>query len=260
MSREYPGILKFLKLVLAQLEPRLISEFTAEEVASVFASDDRPSAPAKPRSPLSKQEEFWSAWVKPLNEVMGCLETLDLAADFLGEAKPSTLLCIRTRGEAKWLEYHLHAYIQEETILCYRIHAMLNQLASLAEKNGDSDGTELARSLKAKVDAVSKGSSDTRNSHVHEQKWYDAKVGNFGSMIYLTGMFSELALPQRLVRLSRSVKIAEHSKLRKKWRTELVKNNKAIGSFCDEMCMEIASLLVKYAPPTTPRIKRSPRG
>jgi hypothetical protein len=252
-KKRHAGILKLLKLTTDPLKFRFISDTKAEDIADVFAPVARPSAPGRARNPLSEQEKYWLAWGRLVVEVAECLDTLDLATEFLGRATPPIASGRRTPDEARCIEYHLHVYLQEEIILRNRIYAVLNRLKKLAQHKRDSDGTNLVKSLKERVEGAFVNPSKARHAHVHEQKWHDAEIKKLGSMILYTGIFEAIGAPQKLLRLSRRAKTAEHTKLRKKWKTELSKNNEVIGSFCDDVCKGIASLLSRYEPSTDPK-------
>ena len=252
-KNRHAGILKLLRLTIDPLKFRFISDTKSEDIANMFTSVERPSAPRRARSPLSGQEKYWLGWGRLVTEVVECLDTLDSATEFLGRATPPILSRRRTPDEARCMEYHLHVYLQEEIILRNRIYAVLNRLKKLAQHKGDSDGANLVKSLKEEVEGAFVNPSKARHAHVHEQKWHDAEIKKFGSMILYTGIFEAIGAPQELFRLTRKAKTTEHIKLRKKWKTELSKNNEVIGILCDSVCKGIASLLSRYEPSTDPK-------
>ena len=67
-------------------------------------------------------------------------------------------------------------------------------------------------------------------------------------MILFSGIFDEMGMSNRFVRSMVGLKKKEYINLRRKWKTELTKNNKKIRSFCDDMFDKLANLLPKYAP------------
>jgi hypothetical protein len=248
------GIHKFLSLTIQPLAPGFISGTKSEDIVSVFfpyvgIGTNRPARPT-----LSEVEKYWLRWGRAATEVMSCLVTLDYAAQFVGR-RYSSSLGGRRMNEDEWMEYHLHMYIQEETILRNRLFAVLAEAKGIAESNGDNDGVKLIRDLEESVKRRFVKPSRIRATHVHTEKWHDARIRNLSSMILFCGLFDETGMPNRFVRTMVGLKKREYASLRKRWKTELAKSNKRMRSFCDDVFSELAHLLPKYAPSNATVIK-----
>jgi hypothetical protein len=245
--KRHNGIHKFLSVTIGPSARRFISGTKSEDIVSVFfpyggIGVNRPARPT-----LSDVEKYWLRWGRAATEVMSCLITLDYAAQFVGR-RHSPSLGGRRMNEDEWMEYHLHMYIQEETILRNRLFAALAQTKGIAKSKGDRDGGKLIQDLEESVKRAFVKPSRIRATHVHTKKWHDARIRNLSSMILFSGIFDEIGMPNRFVRTMVGLKRREYVNLRRKWKTELAKNNKKIRSFCDDMFHELANLLPKYAP------------
>jgi hypothetical protein len=248
------GIHKFLSLAIQPLAPGFISGTKSEDIVSVFypyvgIGTNRPALPT-----LSEVEKYWLRWGRAATEVMSCLVTLDYAAQFVGR-RYSPSLGGRRMNEDEWMEYHLHMYIQEETILRNRLFAVLAQAKCIMESKGDHEGDKLIRDLEASVRRTFSNPSRIRGIHVHTEKWHDPRIRNLSSMILFCGLFDETGMPNRFVKTMVGLKKREYASLRKKWKTELAKSNKRICSFCDDLFSKLAQLLPKYAPTNAAVIK-----
>lgn len=245
--KKHSGIRKFLSLTIEPLAPSFISGTRSEDIVSVFFPYVGIGASRPARPTMSEVEKYWLPWARATTEVISCLITLDYAAQFVGRHY-SPSLGSRTMNEVDWMEYHLHMYIQEEVILRNRLFAVLAQAKSIAEAKGDRDRGKLIRDLKESVKRTFVNQSRIRATHVHTEKWHDVRMRNLSSMTLFSGIFNEIGMPNRFVRTMVGLKKREYVNLRRKWKTELAKNNQKIRSFCDDMFNELARFLPKYAP------------
>jgi len=232
---------------MAPIAQRFISGTKGEDIVSVFfpyvrIGINRPTQPT-----MSEVEKYWLRWARAATEVMSCLITLDNAEQFVGR-RYSPALGNRKMNEDEWMEYHLHMYIQEETILRNRLFAVLAEAKGTAESNGDRDGGKLIQGLEKSVKKTFVKSSRIRATHVHTEKWHDARIRNLSSMILFSGIFAETGLPNRFVKTMVSIKKQEYVNLRRRWKMELAENSEGIRSFCDHVFDELTHLLPKYAP------------
>lgn len=108
-----------------------------QSVFSIGPPKPAPQPQAPPRQPPSPHEEYWVEWFRECAEVIESQDRLNECLVYLGHFPSAKVFRIHQISKARWMQYHIEMYLQEQYILYGRLTRFMRKVQRLDRRRKD---------------------------------------------------------------------------------------------------------------------------